>query len=201
MSEAKKPALDFPVHQLIAQRWSPYYFDEKVVSAEVLSSVFEAARWAASAFNEQPWRYIVASRENEAEFGRLLSCLVGPNQAWAKRASVLALAVISENYEHNGKPNGTALHDMGLASANLTLEAANQGLMVHQMAGILPDQARELYQIPEGYVAVTALALGYPGEGEGELAQRDQAPRERKTQAEFVFGGAFGQAYGQREVK
>jgi len=195
MSEAKKPALDYPVHRLIADRWSPYYFAEKEIGTETLRSIFEAARWAASAFNEQPWRFIVAARENKAEFQRLLSCLVEPNQAWAKRASVLALAVISQNYQRNGQPNGTALHDLGLAAGNITLEAASHGIMVHQMAGILPDLARDVYQIPEGYQAVTALALGYPEEGEGELAQRDSAPRQRKTQEEFVFGQVFGQAF------
>jgi nitroreductase len=195
MSEAKKPALDYPVHPMIANRWSPYYFDEKGISPENLRSIFEGARWAASAFNEQPWRYIVATRENPAEHQRLLSCLVEPNQAWAKRAPVLALAVISQNYRHNGKPNGTALHDLGLASANLTLEAANHGIMVHQMAGIVPDRARDLYSIPDGFLAVTGLALGYPGEGDSELAQRDSAPRQRRTQEEFVFGQTFGQAF------
>jgi len=190
---------DHPVHALIAERWSPYAFGPKTVSDEDLRSLFEAARWAASSYNEQPWHYIVAKRDDADEFEKLLSALVEPNQAWAKAAPVLALGVVSKNFKRNGKPNKAAIHDLGLASATLTLEATSRGLVVHQMIGILPDRARELYGIPDDAEALTGLAIGYaaePGTGPDELAERDQGERTRRPLSEFVFGGTWGQSAG-----
>jgi nitroreductase len=195
MSHVKNAAPDYPVQEVITRRWSPYLYSERPVSLQDVRAVFEAARWAASAYNEQPWRYIVATKDNAEEYEKLLSCLVEPNQAWARNAPVLALGIARLTYSQNDKPNGTALHDLGLASANLTLEATARGLYAHQMGGILPDRARELYGVPDGYQVLTALALGYPGEGDGPLAERDAAPRSRKPQAEFVFAGEFGKAF------
>lgn len=186
-----------PIHALLGQRWSPYGFDPRPVPAVDLRSLFEAARWAPSSFNEQPWRYLVATRDDEAAFADLLSCLVEGNQQWARHASALVITVASLDYERTGKPNGAARHDLGLASANLTLEATSRGLVVHQMGGILPDRARELYGIPAGFEAVTGLAIGYAAEGPEvaeELRQRDARPRARRPQAEFVFSGAWGSA-------
>ena len=111
-------------------------------------------------------RYIVATKANPEEFERLLSCLVEGNQAWAKAAPVLALGCTSLNFVRNGKPNAAAVHDLGLASANLVLEATARGLFVHQMIGILPDKARELYHIPEDVQPKTGLAIGYAGDPE-----------------------------------
>ena len=158
---AKPASPDFPIHDLIAERWSPYGFDARAVPATDLSSLFEAARWAASSYNEQPWAYIVATRDTPAEFARLLSCLVPANQAWAQAAPVLALGVVSLKFAKNGLDNRAAVHDLGLASANLVLEATARGLAVHQMIGLLPDRARELYRIPAPCEALTALAIGY----------------------------------------
>jgi nitroreductase len=197
MSSPKQATPDHPIHELIARRWSPYAFSDRAVSKDDLSSLFEAARWAASSYNEQPWRYIVATKANADEFGRLLSCLVEGNQAWARAAPVLALGCTSLNFALNNKPNAAALHDLGLASATLTLEATARGLFVHQMAGILPERARVVYRIPEGVQPLTGLAIGYaadPNISEAKLRERDLAPRKRKTQAEFVFGGQWGMA-------
>lgn len=188
-------ATDHPVHALIAARWSPYAFGPKSVADDDLRSIFEAARWAASSYNEQPWHYIVAKRADADEFDKLLSTLVEPNQTWAKAASVLALGVVSTNFKRNGKPNKAAFHDLGLASAQLTLEATSRGLVVHQMIGILPDRAREVYGIPEDAEAMTALAIGYAapsGAGPAELASRDQGERARRPLSEFVFGSSWG---------
>src|SRR6516165_11229530 len=146
-----KPAeTNYPIQQLLATRWSPYAFADRPVSQAHVRSLFEAARWAPSSYNEQPWSYIVASKENAAEFARLLSCLVEGNQAWARAAPVLALGCASLHFALNGQPNAAAEHDLGLASATLALEATSRGLSVHQMIGILPDRARELYRIPDG---------------------------------------------------
>lgn len=190
-----KAGTDFPVHDLIASRWSPYSFANRSVSNEDLRSLFEAARWAPSSFNEQPWNFIVAKKEETDEFERLLSCLVEVNQAWAKAASALALGVSRLNFARNNKPNRVAIHDLGLAAGNLVLEATARGLAVHQMAGILPDRARALYSIPEGYEPLTALAIGYAGDPVDlpeELRPRDAARRPRKPLKEFLFGGKWG---------
>src|SRR5262245_42331601 len=128
-------ATDYPVHELIARRWSPYAFADRPVSQDDLRALFEAARWAPSSYNEQPWSYLVATRDQPAELERLLSCLVEPNQVWARLAPVLALGCTSLSFTRNGQPNAAAVHDLGLASANLVLEATARGLSVHQMIG------------------------------------------------------------------
>ena len=197
MNSPKQATPDHPIQPLIAGRWSPYAFEDRPVSDEDLRSVFEAARWSASSYNEQPWRYIVATKANPAEFERLLSCLVEGNQVWAKAAPVLALGCTSLNFALNGQPNAAAVHDLGLASATLTLEATARGLSVHQMIGILPDRARELYRIPDGVRPLTWLAIGYaadPGGLPENLRVRDLAQRTRRPLAESVFGGQWGTA-------
>src|SRR5436305_3403821 len=181
MQAAKGARPDHPIHELLARRWSPYAFADRPVPEDDLRALFEAARWAASSYNEQPWSYLVATKASPAEFERLLSCLVEGNQAWARAAPVLALGCTSLSFSRNGKPNAAAVHDLGLASASLTLEATARGLFVHQMIGILPDQARELYRIPDGFQPLTGLAIGYPGDL-GTLPEmyreRDLAPRQ-----------------------
>ncbi len=197
MTIHKHATPDHPIHELIASRWSPYALGERPVSDDDLRSLFEAARWAASSYNEQPWSYIVATKANPAEFERLLSCLVEGNQPWAKAAPVLALGCTKLNFTHHNKPNAAAVHDLGLASATLTLEATARGLSVHQMIGILPDKARELYGIPEGVQPLTGLAIGYAANSSilpDGYRQRDLATRQRKPLAEFVFGGQWGTA-------
>ncbi len=197
MNTQKQASPDHPIHELIARRWSPYAFADRPVSDDDLRSLFEAARWAASSYNEQPWTYILATKGEPDEFDRLLSCLVEGNQGWAADAPVLALGCTSLRFTRNGKPNAAAIHDLGLASATLTLEATARGLVVHQMIGILPDKARELYLIPEGVQPVTGLAIGYaadPSTLAEKYRERDLAPRSRKPLNEFVFDGEWGVA-------
>ncbi|MEZ4386724.1 MAG: nitroreductase family protein [Candidatus Krumholzibacteriia bacterium] len=187
---------DHPINDAIAARWSPYAFDPRPLNPADLRSLLEAARWAPSSFNEQPWRYLAAMRQHTDAFTKLLSCLVEPNQVWARQASALLLTVASLTFSRTGQPNTMARHDVGLASAQLTVEATGRGLAVHQMGGILPDRARELYGIPAGFEAVTGLAIGYPADPAtlpDELRARDTAPRRRRPQAEFVFGDAWGE--------
>jgi nitroreductase len=191
----KKAATGHPILQVLAERWSPYGFEDRSVSEADLRSLFEAARWAASSYNEQPWNYLVAIRENPQEFGRLLSCLVEANQAWAKTAPVLVLGIVHLQFAKNNQDNRAAVHDLGLAAGNLVAEATARGLSVHQMIGILPDKAREIYQIPEHFEAWTAMAIGYkadPAKLPDALKERDLAPRQRKPLSEFVFTGHWG---------
>jgi nitroreductase len=196
MSE-KKALTDYPIHEFLAERWSPYAFQDRPVSESDLRSLFEAARWAASSYNEQPWSYIVATKENPDQFQQLLSCLVEANQFWAKDAPVLALGIVSLKFTRNQENNRAAIHDLGLATGNLVLEATAREICVHQMIGILPDKARELFEIPEGYEAWTAMAIGYQGDPmtlPDALKERDLMPRQRKPLNQFVFSGKWGNA-------
>lgn len=193
----KNAATDHPILKLLAERWSPYGFDGRPVPEADLRSLFEAARWAASSYNEQPWNYMVATKEDTLEFGRILSCLVEANQSWAKTAPVLVLGVVSLQFAKNKQDNRAAVHDLGLAAGNLVVEATARGLSVHQMIGILPEKAREIYRIPEHYEAWTALAIGYkadPSTLPETLRQRDLTPRQRKPLGKFVFTGHWGQS-------
>lgn len=192
--QRKKAETDHPVHELIAARWSPYGFDGRPVPEADLRSCFEAARWAASSYNEQPWSYIVATQSDPEQFRRILSCLVDANQAWAKAAPVLVICVVSLKFARNSKDNRAAVHDLGLAAGNLSLEATHRGLCVHQMIGINPEKARDLYGIPDSFEAWTAMAIGYPADPltlPDALKERDLAPRQRKPLREFVFSGKW----------
>jgi nitroreductase len=193
---SKKSAFtDHPIHELLAERWSPYAFQDRLVSEADLCSLFEAARWAASSYNEQPWSYIVSTKENPELFQQLLSCLVDANQFWAKDAPVLALGIVSHKFTRNQENNRAATHDLGLATSNLVVEATAREICVHQMIGILPDKARDLFEIPEGYEAWTAIAIGYQGDPmtlPDALKERDLMPRQRKPLDQFVFSEKWG---------
>jgi nitroreductase len=185
-----------PIHDLLAERWSPRAFDSRPVEPQKLRSLFEAARWAASSYNAQPWYFIVATKDDPAAFHRVLQSFAEFNQSWAKNAPVIGLSVAGLKFEHNGEANRHAFHDLGQAAANLALQASALGLQIHQMAGILPDKARELFSIPHGYEAVAGFALGYPGDPASlpdQLRDREVAPRERKPLKSFVFSGKWGE--------
>lgn len=195
----KRATTDYPIHDLVARRWSPLAFDGRPLEREVLGSVLEAARWAASSYNEQPWRFFVAARDDEPAFERLGSCLVPGNREWADRAPVLLLSVATATFARNGKPNRHALHDVGLATAQLMLQAVAHGLVTHAMAGFDAGRAREVLAIPEGAEPVAMLALGYPGAADGlseALQGREAAPRARRPLAELVFRDRWGEAAG-----
>jgi nitroreductase len=191
-----KPAeTQAPVHELIRERWSALAFSDRSLEPQQILSLFEAARWAPSSFNGQPWSYLIASKDQPEEFARLASCLVDGN-SWAKRAPLLILAIAATNFTHNGQANKHAFHDVGLANENLVLQATAMGLVVHQMAGFHPDKARELYGIPDRQVPLTMLAAGYAGEASDlteALRKREAAPRSRKPLKEQVFTGKWGQ--------
>ena len=193
----RKPALaDRPIHPLLAERWSPYAFTHEGVVEDDLLALFEAARWAASSYNEQPWRFIVARREEPAAFAKVLSCLVPFNQGWAGRAPVLALGLVQTLRPGDGSPNAAAQHDLGLAAASLTVEATHRGLSVHQMSGIVADRIRDAWALPDDVLPLTALAIGYAASlaatPEG-MRDRQRRPRERRRVPEFVFGERWGE--------
>ncbi|MGH9676478.1 MAG: nitroreductase family protein, partial [Candidatus Acidiferrum sp.] len=136
---------DFPVHELIRDRWSPRAFADKEVAPEVLRSLFEAARWAPSSYNEQPWAYLVATKDDQENFAKMLGVLIEFNAGWAKHAAVLALAVAELTFAKNGQTNRNAQYDTGAASALLSVEATARGLVVHQMAGYDKEKARQVF--------------------------------------------------------
>jgi nitroreductase len=185
----KAPDAD-PVLPIFHERWSPRAFDDRDVSPAELASVFEAARWAASSSNAQPWRFLVGTRGSEAH-NKIYQALVDFNKEWAGHAPVLILGTSLAVDPKTGKPNAYALFDLGAASSYLTLQAASQGLVAHQMAGFSQDTARTLFAIPDNYAIGSVIALGYQGEParltNAKLLEREVAPRDRKPLSEVAF--------------
>lgn len=192
----EKPApVEYTIEDLLRRRWSPRAFSDKSVEREKLLSLFEAARWAPSSFNEQPWSFIVATRDNPEEHGQLLSCLTEKNQQWARLAPVLMLSVAKLNFEKTGKPNRHAFHDVGLAMGNLLVQATVMDLVVHQMAGFSVEQARRTFEIPDGCEPVAGIALGYAAEPEvlpEQFRAQEVGPRSRRPIESFVFEKRWG---------
>jgi nitroreductase len=188
------PAVDGVLPAVLA-RWSARSFAARDVSPADLRKVFEAARWAASAFNEQPWRFLVGTR-NSLTHKKIFSTLIGFNQGWAAAAPVLILGVASAKFAHNGSPNAYALYDLGAAAAALCLQAASLGLTTHSMAGYDQAAARQAFGLPEDYLLGAVITLGYQGEpsalGHEQLIAMETAPRTRKPLTEFVLS-AWGE--------
>lgn len=195
----KRAKTEYAIHPLMANRWSPVAFAPRPMPDESLGALLEAARWAPSCFNDQPWFFLVARRQNEAEFQRMLECLVEGNRAWARNASVLLISVTRSTFQRNDKPNRFALHDLGLAVGSLLVQASEMGLIVHQMGGFDPAKAREVYRIPEGFEPQTAVAIGYyddPSKLSDDIRERESQPRERKPLSSFVFSGGWDSPAG-----
>jgi len=192
-----KPApVDHPIEEILKRRWSPRAFSDRIVERDKLQRMFEAARWAASSFNEQPWSFIVATKEKPDEYAALLSCLTEKNQQWARRAPVLMVSVAKLNFEKNGKPNRHAFHDVGMAVSNLIVQATALGLYVHQMAGFSVETVRETYGVPEGFEPVAAVAVGYPDDPNvlpEQFRQQEVGPRQRKPIESFIFEAKWGE--------
>ncbi|MFC6224285.1 nitroreductase family protein [Hymenobacter artigasi] len=179
----------YPVHDLIRSRWSPRSYSAQPIAQDVLNQVFEAASWAFSAMNAQPWQYIYAHKADPPAFQKILDTLMPGNQPWAKNAPVLIIALAKTQFD-NGQPNGAALHDLGAANATLFLEATALGLHGHVMGGFDREKLRRDFNLPDNVAPVAVLALGYLGEAEQleePFLSREKAARNRKPLAEFVF--------------
>jgi nitroreductase len=177
------------VQEVILKRWSPRSFADKPVPSADLTKIFTAAAWAASSFNEQPWRFLVG-RKGDETYAKILDSLIEFNQAWAKTAPVLILSVGKKTFSHNGSPNGFAMHDTGAASATLSLEATALGMHTHGMAGLDKDKARANFGIPEDFEIGAVWALGYLGAPEAlpeQMQEMEKSARTRKPLGEFVF--------------
>lgn len=182
------------IHPLLAARSSPRAFSRRAVEPARLARLFEAARWAPSCFNEQPWAFVLATSADADGVERLQSCLV-PGNDWARRAPVLVLTVCRTCFEKNGQPNPHAWHDVGMATQNLFLQVVEEGLVAHAMAGFDRERARVAAKIPEGFEPVALIALGYPAsidEPQGSQQPAERAPRQRRPLEEFVFDATWG---------
>jgi nitroreductase len=186
----KHPPAVEGVLPILHRRWSPRAFADRDVAPADLAKVFEAARWAASSYNEQPWRFLVGER-NSLTHKKIFDALIPFNQLWAVHAPVLILGVAKTKFSHNDAPNRVALYDLGAASSYLTLQAAALGLATHQMAGFDAEAVRKAFEIPENYAIGAVIALGYQGEPANlqneQLIAQEVAPRQRKPLGEFVF--------------
>jgi nitroreductase len=194
ISESVNVAGEYPLHSLISRRKSTRAFSEQPVEPEKLRSLLEAARWAPSSSNIQPWRFIVATKEQPENYERLLGLVVEQNKIWAANAPILILSVAKLTHEAGEKPNKFALHDVGLASANMTLQATSLGLMVHQMGGFNVENAKTVLNIPKDFEPVAMIALGYGDTTDflpEYLREREFAPRVRKDLSELAFDGVW----------
>lgn len=186
----KQAKTKYPVIDLIKDRWSARAFSKKSIAENDLFTLFEAAHWAASANNEQPWRYIYARREDTETFEKMVHCLMPGNQPWAKNAAVLILCVVKTTIGPENKPNLAAFHDIGLANATLLLQATSQHIYGHMMGGYDKAKAKKEFNIPEGYDTVIFMALGYldsPDTLEEPFKTRELTARTRKDLSEVVF--------------
>lgn len=185
------------IHELISKRRSTRAFSERNIPDETLLRLFEAARWAPSSFNEQPWRFILARRSDGAAFESMLDCLNESNRSWAQHGNVLIMPVAKLFTTHNHYHNRHAFHDVGLAVANLSVEATAHDIYLHQLGGFYVDKARETFGIPDEYEPVSIIVLGYAGdiaELPENLRQREEKPRQRLPLEQLVYTGRFGQS-------
>ncbi|MET8468803.1 nitroreductase family protein [Streptomyces sp. NPDC006422] len=182
------------VHSLLAERWSPRSFDAaRTLADDELTSLLEAARWAPSARNTQPWRFLLGRRGDTA-YQRILDTLVPGNQVWAANSSLLVAAVAADRLE-DGAPNPGAAYDTGLAVAQLALQAHALGLHAHQMGGFDAERLRASLGVPDGYrpLSVTAIgALAAPDLLPDKLRERETAARERRPLEETFFAEGWG---------
>ncbi len=195
----EKPApTDVPLLDAIARRHSPRAFADRPVDPTLVRSCLEAARWAPSAMNEQPWAFLVAPREDPALHARAVDALVEGNRRWAAAAPVLLFTCARTRFARGGKPNSWARHDAGIALGLLAVQAAALGLQAHPMGGIRPDAVRAGWALPDDVEPVAGIALGWPGDPASlpdDLRAREEAPRERRPQAAFVFGRRYGEPW------
>ena len=183
-----------PILDVIRNRRSRRAYAARMVEPEKIRSLFEAARWAPSSLNEQPWFYIFATREQDLLWNKIFETLKEGNKVWARHAPLLILSLARRNFIRFDAPNPSARYDLGAANAFLSLQAAHLGLNVHQIAGFDPALAVRNLRVPDTYEPVIVMAIGYPGDAEmlpENLKAREVAPRERYVEREFVMNRSF----------
>ncbi len=184
----KTAVTQLPVIDLIKNRWSARAFSDQALSDEQILTLVEAASWAPSSINVQPWRYRVGHCGTET-FQQMWECLLIGNQPWAKNAAVLLLCTVKKNFSKNGAPNRHAMHDAGMANAFLMLQATEMGIYGHIMGGYNPTKLRETFQLAEDEEDVCLIALGFlgsPDQLDEPFHTREITPRSRRAAEEFV---------------
>ncbi|SDK83491.1 Nitroreductase [Catalinimonas alkaloidigena] len=190
--DIKSAKTKYPVHELLRSRWSARAFADKALDEDTLRTLFEAASWAPSSMNEQPWVYLYAHRSDAENFQKFFDCLMPGNQAWADRAAVLVLSLAEKNYQNSGRPNTHAWHDVGAANTNLLLQAASMDIYGHQMGGFDRQKTVQAFDLPEHLEPVCFIALGYldnPETLEEPFRSRELAERHRKPLEQIAFAG------------
>lgn len=195
--EAQKLAdTKYPIEDALRRRCSTLAFSEQPVEVEKLQQLFEAARWAPSSYNEQPWSFVLTTRtESPLDYEKLTNCLIGHNREWAQRAPVLVLSVAKRHFDRGGKVNHYSIHDVGMATQNMAIQATALDLFVHLIAGFDAAQARQAFAIPETHEPVCVFAIGYFGDFETltpEMQERERQSRKRRSFRDFVFAGEWG---------
>jgi nitroreductase len=195
---AKPAPTDVDIHELIAGRWSPRAFADKPVERAQLHRLLEAARWAPSSNNMQPWRFIAFDRERDsAAFQHAFDTLAPTNQKWNAHVPLL-VCVAAYSLTPKNEPNKTALYDTGAAAMTLVLQAHSLGLATHQMGGFDRDAFRAAFSIPEDVQLIAMVAIGHfgdPGQLDDVMREREAAPRTRKPLGETAFEGAWNKAF------
>ena len=195
MTPQKKAGTAVAIHPLLAKRWSSRAFDGRDVPHEKLHAMLEAARWAPSSANEQPWRFVIVRREHPSR-AALVATLTGANPRWADTAPVLIVAIAAANRERDGKPNRYAWHDTGLATAQLLVQASAFDLATHPMGGFDGEKVRQALDIPAGFDPVTVIAVGHRAPAETlpeDLRVRELTPRTRRPLDDIAFSARFGE--------
>lgn len=185
------------IEKYINERWSPRAFDDQEIESKILKEVFAAAGRAPSAFNEQPWSFVIGEKNTDS-YQKIFDCLGEWNQKWAITAPVLIIAISKKTYSKNGKDNAHAKYDLGAAVAHLSMKAFEHELYVHQMAGFDAEKAREVLEIPENFEAVTAIALGRKGNKEQlpeDIAKTEKGVSKRNDVEEYVFTNSWGNSF------
>jgi len=186
------------INELATKRWSPRAFDEsRGVNRAQITALVEAGRWSPSCFGAEPWRFLMWNRADDAAgWQQAFDCLSENNRKWCHKVSLLMLACAGSTFEHNGQPNRWAQYDTGMAALSLTLEAVAQGLVAHQMGGFDIAKTRAAFAIPEDFMPMAMIAVGYQAAAETiadeETRQKELKPRGRKPAADRFFGGSWG---------
>lgn len=193
-SMEKSTDFSSPVMEVIKKRRSRRAYADKMVEPQKIHSLFEAARWAPSSLNEQPWFYIYATRDQESLYNKIFGALKEGNKIWARHAPLLIVSFARKKFIRFDSPNPSARYDLGAANAFLSLQAAHLGLNVHQMAGFDARTLDENLNVPDRFEPVIVMAIGYPGDADTlpeNLKAREFAPRERYVKQEFVMNKSF----------
>ena len=188
MGKSADTTLD--IHPLIKKRWSPRAFKTDAIEKEKLERMIEAARWSASCRNEQPWRFIIGLNQQSPAYDKIFSCLDEGNQVWVKSVPCLILILMKKTYSHNGKENKWAKYDCGQAAAYLSIQALEEGLYVHQMAGFNQDKIKKVFRLTDDLEPVSVIAAGYRDSADilpDDLKKTELAPRKRLPMKELII--------------